>query len=403
MRILFLTSYFPPESTPGATRTYAHVSEWAKSRDIKITVITPFPNFPFGKVYKGYKNKLYQKEVINNIEIIRVWTFISPNKGVLKRIISQFSFLIVSFIIGLFQKFDLVIATSPPFFTTWSAFLLSFFKRKPWIFELRDIWPESIKSVGAIKNEKIISFLEKIELALYKHANIIIALTNSFKKNLIKRGIPKEKIEVVENGASNIFYEKLINNQEFKKELNLDNKFVVGYIGTMGMAHGLDFIINSIPKIDDDNIHFLFVGDGAKRDSIVKQSKMLNLRNITFIGLVSETEVVKYMSICDITLVNLIKSETFKNVLPSKIFNSAAMKKPILLGVEGESKELVEGYNAGIYFDPENEKDFVEKLLVLKNNEFVYNECRKGCKKLSKDYNRQVLAKRMINIISAIK
>ena len=195
----------------------------------------------------------------------------------------------------------------------------------------------------------------------------------------------------------------MINNQEFKKELNLDNKFVVGYIGTMGMAHGLDFIINSIPKIDDDNIHFLFVGDGAKRDSIVKQSKMLNLRNITFIGLVSETEVVKYISICDITLVNLIKSETFKNVLPSKIFNSAAMKKPILLGVEGESKELVEGYNAGIYFDPENEKDFVEKLLVLKNNEFVYNECREGCKKLSKDYNRQVLAKRMINIISAIK
>ncbi len=206
MKILFLTDNFPPEVTPPATRTFNHTTEWIKDKDIEITVITSFPNFPFGKVYKGYKNKLFQKEKINGINIIRVWTYMAPNQRFLKRTIDQFSFAITSFLCGLFQKYDIIVATSPQFFTVWSAFMLSKIRNKPWIFELRDIWPESIYTLGAVKYKWIISILERIEIGLYRDSNLIIPVTKAFKDNLTNRGINPDKIHPITNGVnSNIF------------------------------------------------------------------------------------------------------------------------------------------------------------------------------------------------------
>ena len=191
LKILFLTDNFPPEVNAPATRTYEHCKEWVK-RGVDVTVITGFPNFPTGKVFDGYKNKLYKKEIIDGIKVIRVWTYITANKGFLKRTLDYFSFAVSSFIAGLFIKSDIIVATSPQFFTTWSAYALSKLKRKPWVFELRDLWPESIIAVGALKNKKIIDFLEKIELFLYKDADLIIPVIESFKENLINRGISEE-------------------------------------------------------------------------------------------------------------------------------------------------------------------------------------------------------------------
>lgn len=350
MKILFLTDNFPPESNPPASRTFGHIKEWAQEKDIQITVITSFPNFPFGKIYKGYKNKLFQEEIIEKIKVIRVWTYMAPNKGAIKRIIDQFSFAFTSFFAGLFQNYDIIIATSPHFFTTWSAFCLSKIKRKPWIFELRDIWPESIQTLGVIKNHSIISMLEKIELRLYKDADLVIPVTNSFKKNLIKRGIAKNKIKVVTNGVNSSLFKPSKKNIELINQLDIANKFIVGYIGTIGLAHGLDFIVRAIAKINDSSIHFIFVGDGAEKNKILGISKKLNINNITFINMVDEKKVVDFISVCDVSLVALKRNNTFRSVLPSKIFNSAGMKKPILLGVEGEAKELISNYSAGISY-----------------------------------------------------
>lgn len=188
MKILFITDNFAP-----ATRTYEHVKEWIKDKDVEVTVITCAPNFPHGKVYPGYKNKLYQKE---NIEVIRVWSYISSNSGFVKRILDYVSFGIMAFVIGLFKKYDVVVATSPQFFTTWAAWGLNKIKRKPWIFELRDLWPESIKTVGAMKQGKVIDILEKIELALYKNSNKVVAVTDAFKTNLINRGIKLKSLQM---------------------------------------------------------------------------------------------------------------------------------------------------------------------------------------------------------------
>lgn len=399
MKILFITDNFTPEVNAPATRTYEHVKEWIKDKDVEVTIITCVPNFPHGKVYEGYKNKLYQKEYIDGIEVIRVWSYITSNSGFLKRVLDYISFGIMAFLVGLFKKHDLIIATSPQFFTTWAAWGLSKIKRKPWIFELRDLWPESIKTVGAMKQGKIIDILEKIELGLYKSSNKVIAVTDAFKTNLINRGIDANKIEVVTNGSNIKLFKPREKNQELLKSLNLENKFIIGYIGTHGMAHSLDFIVNSISKIKDEDIHFLFIGDGAMKQKIVDISNNLELKNITFLNPIKKDDVPEYLSICDISLAPLKKEDNFKTVIPSKIFEASAMQKPTLLGVEGQAQEIIETHNAGLCFEPENEKDFIEKVQILKNNKEKYIELQKGCEELAMAYDRKRLAQKMLEII----
>jgi len=398
MKILFITDNFPPEFNAPAARVYEHVREWVK-KGVEVTVITCFPNFPFGKVFDGYKNKLYQVENIDGIKIIRVWSYITANKGTFKRTLDFLSFAFTSFIAGLFVKADIIIATSPQFFTTWSAYLLSKIKRKPWVFELRDLWPESIKAVGAFKSEKLIKFLEKIELALYKDANVIVAVTEAFKRNLISRGIDGDKIKIIPNGANLELFSERAKDQELLEKLNLKGKFVVGYIGTHGMAHGLDFIVKCASKVMDDKIHFLFIGDGAEKQHIVNLAKKLHLKNVTFLDPVDKKAVPQYLSVIDIALVPLKKTETFKTVIPSKIFEASAMGKPVLLGVDGQARELIEKYKCGLFYEPENEEDFLKKLLLIKNDVKLYKKLQEGCKKLAEDFDRKRWAVEMLDIL----
>jgi glycosyltransferase involved in cell wall biosynthesis len=401
MKILFVTDNFPPEVNAPATRTYEHCKEWVKL-GVDVTVVTCFPNFPQGKVYEGYKNKLYQVEIIDGIKVVRVLSYITANKGFLKRTLDYFSFAITSFIAGLFIKCDIIIATSPQFFTTWSAFFLSKLKGKPWIFELRDLWPESIRTVGALKKERLLDLFEKIELFLYRDSAKVIAVTNAFKQNLIQRGIKAEKIEIITNGANLELFTPREKNSELIKELGLENQFIVGYIGTHGMAHGLDFIVNSIAKLDDNSIHFLFIGDGAQKEEIVKLAKDKNIQNITFLDPVPKEKIPEYLSIIDVSLVPLKKSDTFKTVIPSKIFEAAAMRKPILLGVEGQAKQIIDKYRAGLCFEPENEKEFLDKVCELRNNKQLYKELQKGCANLARDFDRIKLAKEMLEVIKSV-
>jgi len=275
VKILFITDNFPPEVNAPATRTY------------KITVLTCAPNFPHGKVYEGYRNKLYQKEKMDGIEVIRVWSYITSNSGFAKRVLDYVSFAFMAFWVGLFQKHDVIVATSSQFFTTWTAWALSKIRRKPWIFELRDLWPESIKTVGAMEQGKVIELLEKIELGLYRDADRIVAVTDAFKSNLMNRGIEADKIEVVTNGSNMDLFSPREKDEALLKSLNLEGKFVIGYIGTHGMAHSLDFIVKSISQVTDDSLHFLFIGDGAMKQTVVDLTKDLQLKNVTFLGSMS--------------------------------------------------------------------------------------------------------------------
>jgi len=401
MKILFLTDNFPPESNAPANRTYEHALEWI-NKGADVTVITCVPNFPKGKVYAGYKNRLYQSEMMDGIKVIRVWSYMSLNKGVLRRTLDYISYGVMAFLASLFVKTDVVIATTPQFFTALFGQFAAFLKRKPWIMEVRDLWPESIKAVDAIKHNRVINFLEKIELYLYRQADRIIVNTDSFKENISARGIDASKIDIVKNGVVLHRFPELPRSERLERALGMEGKFVVGYLGTHGMAHKLSFILESAKSVKDKDIHFIFVGNGAQKEALLEQKEQLNLTNVTMLPSVGKEAVKEYISLFDIALVPLRKNETFKTVIPSKIFENAAMGKPILLGLEGECQRLIESFEAGLCFEPENEQDFIAKLTTLKSNDEQYLNCKKGAIRMANTFNRQVFALDMLQMIREV-
>ena len=245
MHILFITDNFPPEVNAPATRTFEHAVEWQRD-GCRVTILTTAPNFPTGIVFKNYSNKVWQREMIKGVEIIRVWSFISANRGFFLRILDYFSFMLTSIIASLFiKKIDVVIGTSPQFFTVCSAYIVSRLKKCKFIFELRDLWPESIKALNVLKEGIILTIFEKLELFLYKKADIIISVTKSFKKQLINRGINGSKIHIITNGVNIKKFQIKKKNLDILKKLKLNNSFVCGYIGTHGLAHGLETILKT--------------------------------------------------------------------------------------------------------------------------------------------------------------
>lgn len=398
MRILFLTDNFPPEVNAPAARTYEHCKEWVK-QGVEVTVITCAPNFPQGKVYEGYKNRLWQEEKINGILVIRVWSYVTANEGFIKRTLDYFSFGMSSFVAGLAQKADVILATSPQFFTAVSGRFLGKVKKLPWIMEVRDLWPDSIKHVGAFGDSLIIRFLEREELKCYKTAAGIVTVTDSFKRIIAERGIDTGKMKVVKNGANMALFQPSDRHPELEEKLRLKGKFVVGYIGTHGMAHKLDFIIECAAKVSDERIHFLFIGDGAEKKRVISRAADLGLSNVTFLDPVPKEKVADYLSLTDVALVPLKKTELFTTVIPSKIFENAAMCKPILLGVDGEARAIIEQYHAGLFFEPENEQDFLKKLDRLAQGKELYESCQDGCARLAKDFDRKKLALDMLDFL----
>ena len=400
MRILFLTDNFPPETNAPATRTYEHCLKWI-DMGYKVTVITCFPNFPKGKVFEGYTNKLYQKENIDGITVIRVWSYIAENNGFVKRIIDYISYAVTSFLFGLFLKTDLIIATSPQFFTAISGRMLSIFKRTPWVMEVRDLWPDSIAAVGSMnKSSKPFKVLKKIEHHLYLSASKIVVVTDSFKKYIIKEHqIKPEKVGVFKNGViiNNFKKPKPNDVMTLKESLGLKNKIIISYLGTHGLAHGLKFILESISKISNPDLHFLFIGDGAEKENLIKYSKTLHLKNFTFLESVTKSEIPLYIEISDYSLVNLKKSDEFKNVIPSKIFENIAMYKPILLGVEGESKKLIDEYEVGVCFQPENKESFFSALYDIQKLD--RESFKVNCNKMLADFDRNNIAENLIKFI----
>lgn len=396
MKLLFLTDNFPPEVNAPANRTYEHCKEWAKA-GVEVTVITCAPNFPKGKVYPGYKNILYQSEIIDGIKVIRVWSYITANEGFVKRILDYISFAFMAFFAGLFVKTDLIVATSPQFFTAIAGRWLAFFKGKKWVFEVRDLWPESIIAVGAMERNRAIRFFELLEKRLYLSADHIIVVTDTFKRKISERGIDPNKISVFKNGANLELFKPQGKKIALEKSLNLTDRTVFAYIGTHGMAHGLSFILDSIKPLEATHpeLAFLFIGDGAEKKNLLKQAEQLQLKNAVFVDSVSKKEIVDYLSLMDVALVNLRRSDTFKTVIPSKIFEAAAMEKPILLGLEGETKGIIENYNAGVCYTPEDQDSFFKAIQTITKLEH-YLAKLEGSKKLIKDFDRSKIAAKML-------
>lgn len=405
MKILFITDNFPPEVNAPASRTYEHIKQW-QARGADVTVITCVPNFPSGKPFKGYKNKLYQWENYHGINVLRVWTYMTANEGFLKRILDYLSFMIMSVFASFFlRRPDVIIATSPQFFSACAGALIGLIKRRPWVFEVRDLWPESIKVVGAINQSFAIKVLEKIELWLYKNASLIIVVTKGFKNFIENKGIPSSKIEVVTNGVDLNFFKPKAKPNELLNSLQLRDNFVVGYIGTHGMAQDLTVIIRGISvfqqKFPKSNVKFLFLGGGAGKSEVVTLANSLEIENTIFLDFVPKEVVSDYWAILDFAITHLRPDPMFDVVIPSKIFECMAMGIPLLHGVSGESSEIVVANKAGLAFQAGDPNSFAEALEKVFLNSELRAEMKQNALKTANTFSRESLAQKMYSRIES--
>lgn len=406
MHILFLTDNFPPEVNAPASRTFEHCREWVSS-GAQVTVITCAPNFPKGAVFPGYKNRLWQQETVNGIRVIRVWSYIAANEGTLKRILDYVSFMVTASLAGLFvRKVDVVVGTSPQFFTACAAWLVGSLRRLPWVFELRDLWPESIKAVGALKDSFAIRLLERLEMFLYRKATRIIGVTHAFKDVLTKRGIDAAKIDVVTNGVDLTNFAPQKKNAELARKLGIENCFVAGYIGTHGMAHGLETLLEAASKLqqagDADDVRILFLGDGARKAHLMQQAQEMGLRNVVFVDSVPKAEVARYWSLLDVSIIHLRKTELFGSVIPSKLFECMGMGIPVLHGVPGESAQIVRDEGVGEVFESDNASELVDVLRRLRADPERFGNYQRNGLQAAKRYDRKSLAAKMMIILKEL-
>lgn len=401
MHILFLTDNFPPESNAPANRTYEHALEWIAAGH-HVTVITGAPNFPQGRVYDGYKNRWHEVVDMSGIRVVRVKTFISANEGFILRTLDYCSFMVTGSIAAICQKKpDLIIATSPQFFNALSGLFAAFVRRKPFILEIRDMWPSSIVAVGAMKESVFIKLMERVEHFLYRRADQIVVVTNSFKREMINRGINASKIHVVLNGVNGALFYPRERNQDLNQQWNLGEKFVIGYIGTHGLAHDLENICEAITLLrDNEEIHFLFAGAGAMRHRVEEIVKERGLQNVTLISQQPRAAIPDLIGLCDLCLVPLKNTPVFAGVIPSKIFECQAMGVPIVMSLPtGEATGIVESTGCGVTVPSESPELLASRILELSKDPTKMNELKANSLAAADEYSRSKQARKMLTTL----
>ena len=405
MHILFLTDNFPPEVNAPASRTHEHCRQWVRS-GTQVTVITCAPNFPTGQVFAGWHNRLWQEEQMDGIRLIRVWTYITANEGFLRRVLDYLSYMLAATLASLFvRRVDVVIGTSPQFFTAVAGWAVGAMKRVPFIFELRDLWPESIKAVGAMKSSRLIGWIERLELFLYRRAARIVSVTHSFRRTLGARGIDMKKIDVVTNGVDIARFSPRPKDADLERELGLAGYFVAGYIGTHGMAHALETLLQAAALLKarpgGQRIRLLLLGDGARKADLKAEAARLGLDNVIFVDSVPKEQVARYWSVLDVSVIHLRRTELFTTVIPSKLFECMGMGIPVLHGVAGESAEIVRSEGVGFVFEPENAEQLAALLLRLQDDPAALAACRQRCRDGAHRYDRTALARGMLDVVRA--
>jgi glycosyltransferase involved in cell wall biosynthesis len=401
MDILFLTDNFPPETNAPATRTYEHARNWVAAGH-RVTVLANVPNFPTGRVFPGYRNKLWQRETMDGIRVVRVWTYVTANEGFLGRSLDYFSFGVTGVIGGLFLPTpDVIVATSPQIFTALGGCILAWIKRRPFVFELRDLWPDSIVAVGAMREGPLLRMLRRLEYWLYHRAAKIVSVTNAFKRILVANGIPQGKIAVIRNGVDLKAFVPGPKPIELARRLGLEGKFVAAYVGTIGMAHGLDVLLSAAERLRGRvDLAFVLVGTGAERARLEQEAKRRGLDHVIFGGPVDKAEVKQYWRLCDVALVLLKGVPVFHHVIPSKIFEAMGTGRPIILGVRGESQDLLKEAGAGIAISPEDPQALAEAITKMMDDSAL---CRHmgaaGRRFVERKFDRERLALEMLKVL----
>lgn len=367
MRILFLSQYFPPEMGAPAARTFEHARRWVQCGH-QVTVVCGFPNHPEGVVPPEYRGHVLVREDHNGVQVLRCWLYATPNRGVIRRSLSFLTFMVSAMFFGVFftGRCDVVAATSPQMLCGLAGYIVSVLKRRPFVLEVRDLWPKQIIDLGVVKNPLVIRALSGLEMFLYRRARAVITVAPATTAEITARGIPADKIHTVTNGIDETFFAPQDRLGPVRAAYGWGEKTVAMYIGTHGISQGLATLLDTAQRLAHrTDLHFVFVGTGAERERLIAQARARGLRNVEFLPPQPKARMPEFYAAADICLVPLRKLDVFLYNIPSKMFEIMACARPIVLGVQGQAKALLEEAEAGIAVEPGNSAAFAEAITRL--------------------------------------
>lgn len=403
MKIVYLSQYFPPEMGAPAARVSELARTWAEAGH-EVVVLTAFPHHPTGIVPPEYRGYVRLREVWHGVDLLRTWVYATPNKGVAKRALAYVSFAASSVMLGsvdpAVRGADVVVATSPQFLCAVSGYALSRIIGAPYVLEIRDLWPESIVAVGALSREHPATrALESIEQFLYRKADRLVSVTDSFPEVWKAQGHDPAKMRVIKNGVD---LERFVPGQKegpLRRELGLEGKFVVSYVGTHGMAHKLSVLLDVADRLRaQPDVQLLLVGEGAEKAALVEDAERRGLTNVTFLGQQPREKIPDFLVASDLVAVVLKRTDLFEKVIPSKMFEIMGCARPLLLAVQGEARAIVEASGAGYLAEPEDVDSIVEQILSAKSDRArAEDKGRAGRRYVEANFDRRKLALRYLD------
>jgi glycosyltransferase involved in cell wall biosynthesis len=401
MRLAVYSHYFAPEIGAPSARLREMGREWVASGH-SVDVVTCFPNHPTGRLYPGYDGGLYASEVIDGMTVHRHWTYVTPNRGFVKKTLGHVSYLPSAMFITQrhLRPADVYIGSSPTFFAAMAAGAAATVDRRPFIMEVRDLWPAIFVDLGVLKNQRMIAALERLELWLYSCATRVVTVTESFRTNLIERGVPPAKVVTITNGADTSFW-KAVDTSPVREQLGLEDKFIVLYIGAHGISQGLGSVLEAAAALrNDPDVVFLFVGEGAEKDQLVERASTEGLSNVRFLPAVEKDEVRDFYSACDVALAPLRNIPLFETFLPSKIFEIMSMSRPMIGAFAGEAAAILERSAGGIVVPPGDGAAIAAAVRTLRDDPALRDRLgRSGREFVAQHYSRKALADRYAAVI----
>ncbi|HEY6765762.1 MAG TPA: glycosyltransferase family 4 protein [Candidatus Sulfotelmatobacter sp.] len=399
MKILYVSQYFPPEMGAPAARADELARHWAEAGH-EVSILTGFPNHPTGVVPPEWRSRLRHlayHERTGKLDVFRTWLWPLPNRKAHERMCNYASFCLSAAIRGLtVPRNDVIIATSPQLLVGLSGLCIARYRRIPFVFEVRDLWPESLTAVGlGGENSLLHRSLSAVANFLYSRADHIVVVTPAFKDFLTEhRSVSPEKISIVENGVETALFAPASPpvRSALRQQLGIDNKFVVCYVGTMGMAHGLETVLEAAAqaKPHNPNIIFLLIGEGSEKKRIKALAESRALHNILFLDQQPREKIPGFIAASDACLVLLKKSEIFKTVIPTKMLEFMSCARPIILGVDGQARTIIEKAGAGICITPQSSFELAQAIQHLAANpdfcralgnqgrNYVVNQCSRA-------------------------
>ena len=407
MKILYISQYFPPEMAAPAARVSELSLRWVESAH-EVTVLTGFPNYPTGVVPQEYRRKLrrlFVQQKIKGIRVIRTWLWPQPNRKVLRRVLSFMSFSLSAAISGLFvSRPNIVIATSPPLLVGLTGWWLARAKRTPFVLEIRDLWPESLIAVGiGDSSSQLQRSLRWLAIFLYRVSDEIVVVTSAFKDYLVdKWHVPANKISIVENGVETDLFRPGLKSSSLREESHAREKFIVSYIGTIGMAHGLETLVNAAKQLQDSYPHILFfvIGEGAEKERIISTVRSLALPNFHILDPQPREKIPEYICASNACIVMLKDAPLFRTVIPSKMLEFMACARPVILGVDGRARKIIESARAGVFVQPGNVDELAKAIVRLADDKSLCDSLgNNGRRYILQNNTRKQTADRYVEVL----